>query len=205
MPLGSAKSLRFSYKTGLNHLIQGYTAYLRRNIQETAAPGPHHTANNAASGPKESNATNTTCSNNVLFNISSVSPSVSADVFNDSTTPDSTAGSCGFREDIGLNVDRKGNNDTTVVMIHKNTLNISSVHSRKEDEDMFGMLVIEPWKNVSHNVQHHPCESSAIQQALVTRIINAQDLERNRNFFIYREKVFQSLLRQREDFELRSN
>ncbi|XP_028255432.1 uncharacterized protein LOC114431942 isoform X1 [Parambassis ranga] len=205
VPLGSAKSLRFSYKTGLNHLIQGYAAYLRRNIQETAAPGPHHTAINAASGPKETSATNTTCSSSVLFNISLVSPSVSADIFNDSTTPNSTAGSCkthGSTEDVGLNEDRKGNNDTTVGMINKNTLNISAGHSRKEEEHM---LVIEPWRNVSHNVQHHPCESSAIQQALVTRIINAQDLERNRNFFIYREKAFQNLLRQREDFELRSN
>ncbi|KAM9846444.1 uncharacterized protein ACBR49_009746 [Aulostomus maculatus] len=83
--------------------------------------------------------------------------------------------------------------------------NASAGYNSNEESGMLGFLVIEPLRNVSHNVSHHPCESPAIQQALVSRIINAQDLERNRNFFLYPEKVFHSLLRQRDDFELKTN
>lgn len=85
------------------------------------------------------------------------------------------------------------------------TLYTSSRYSRTEDGSMLGLLVIEPSRNVSHSVQHHPCESPAIQEALVTRIINVQDLESNGNFFLCADGVFQSLLRQRDDFELRTN
>ncbi|KAM3876244.1 uncharacterized protein ACN63O_024278 [Diretmus argenteus] len=87
VPSGSAESLRLSYQTGLTRLVQGFTAYLRRNIQETAAPG--------APGPKA-------------------------------------------------------------------------------------------------------------KQALVTRIIDAQDLDRNRKFFLYSDNLFNRLRRQRDDFELRT-
>lgn len=79
------------------------------------------------------------------------------------------------------------------------------INSTEEEAGALGLLIIEPWRNVSHNVRHRPCESPAIQQALVARIINAQDLERNQNFFLYPERVFQSLLRQKDDFELKRN
>ncbi|XP_056253650.1 uncharacterized protein LOC130182620 [Seriola aureovittata] len=210
VPLGTAESLRLSYKTGLSRLVQGYTAYLRRNIQETAAPGPRKPKTRTASGPRQTNTssvTNMACSSNSVLNVSQVSPaSISTDRFNETIAPNSTAKmgrSCktsGSREDFGVNV-LKASDETAVGMVNSN----STGFSREEDVGMLGLLVIESWSNVSHNVQHHPCESPAIQEALVTRIINAQDLERNRNFFLYPEKVFHSLLRQKNDFELKTN
>ncbi|XP_022050747.1 uncharacterized protein LOC110951810 [Acanthochromis polyacanthus] len=199
VPSGSAESLRLSYKSGLGLLIQGYTAYLRRNIQETEAPGPKKPRTGAADKPRQtSSVTNVTCSG------------ISADKFNDSASPNSTAGFSGScktnrsNEDFGLSV-VKGSNDTSEDGISRNTLNTSSGYKGEEEASELGLLVIEPLRNVSHNVQHHPCQSPAIQQALVTRIINALDLERNRDFFLYSNRVFYSLLRQKNDFELKSN
>ncbi|XP_071317558.1 uncharacterized protein [Trachinotus anak] len=213
VPLGTAESLRLSYKTGLSRLVQGYTAYLRRNIQETAAPEPQKPKIRTATGSRQTNKsslTNMTCSSNHLFNVSQVSPvGISAERFNQTIAPNSTAeisGSCqthGSREDFGVNVS-KGSNETDVGAVNRKPFT-NSTEFREEDAGMLGLLVIEPWRNVSHNVQHHPCESPAIQQALVTRIMTTQDLEQNRNFFLYPQKVFHSLLRQRNDFELKTN
>ncbi|XP_030602191.1 uncharacterized protein LOC115792004 [Archocentrus centrarchus] len=203
VPLGSVNSLRLSYKTGLGPLIRGYTAYLRKNIQETPAPGPQKPRTSAASRPTHTNSSllaNRTCSSSVLFNVSRDGPS------NESATPSSPAGitrGCntdGPGGDFGSNV-LSGSSNTTM----SKTLNASSRYNREEEGSILGLLVIEPSRNVSHSVQHHPCESAAIQDALLTRIINAQDLERNRNFFLYPDKVFQCLLKQRDDFELRTN
>lgn len=146
------------------------------------------------------------CLGNGLFNDSMVTAVVSTDKLNKTTKPNATANiSTIYKTDLpsndfGLNVPKGGDN-TTVHMENRKTHN-SSAGLGHEDNTVWGLLVIEPMRNVSHNVQHHPCESPAIQQALVTRIINAQDLERNRNFFRYPVKVFRSLLRQRADFEL---
>lgn len=201
VPLGSAESLRLSYKSGLGRLVQVYTAYLHRNIQETPGPPKHRTR--PASGPRQANTfsiTKMTCS----------SKNISADKYNDTTTSNSTADikrSCktdGSREDFGRNVPDVSN-ETTVGAVNRKTLNNSTGYGRAEEVNTLGLLVIELSRNVSHSVRHHPCQSPAIQQALVTRIIKAQDLERNRNFFLYPEKVFHSLLRQREDFELKTN
>lgn len=208
MPLGSAESLRLSYKSGIGRLVQGYTTYLHRNIQETGAPGPGKPRTRTANGPRQTStfsATNMSCS----INVSLVNPGISTDTFNETTTPNSTADirrickTDGSGEDFGLNVP-KGSDETTVGMVNRKKLSNSTGLNGDEEVGILGLLVIEPWRNVSHNVQHHPCESPAIQQALVTRIINAQDLERNRNFFLYPEKVFQSLLRQRHNFELKT-
>lgn len=65
-----------------------------------------------------------------------------------------------------------------------------------------GLLVIEPLRNVSHSVQHHQCESPAIQQALLTRIMDALDMEQNKQFFQFPRKVLHGLLRQKDVFEL---
>ncbi|XP_041657907.1 uncharacterized protein LOC121519155 [Cheilinus undulatus] len=198
VPLGSAESLRRSYKTGLGRLVQGYTTYLRKNIQET--PGPRKPGTRTASGLRQTttlSVTNTTCSRNLLFNDSL---DISAD---NETAPNTTADiSCQrftLNEDFGLNVTNRSN-DTIVGVVNMETLNGSA-----EDFSMKGLLVIEPYRNVSHNVQHHPCESPVIQQALVMRIMKAQDLDRNRNFFLYPDKVFHSLLKQREDFEFKTD
>lgn len=207
VPLGSAESLRWSYKSGLGRLVQDYTAYLYRNIRETGPQKPR-----AASGSRQTNTfkTNMTCLGDRLFNDSLVSPGVSTDALNDTTTPNSTAAigqSCqtdGSSEDFGLNVTR-GSDEITAGMENRETLSTSAGLSGDEEVGVPGLLVIEPQRNVSHSVQHHPCEAPAIQQALVTRIMNAQDLERNRNFFRYADRVFYSLLRQRDAFELRTD
>nr|XP_046266309.1 uncharacterized protein LOC124070440 isoform X2 [Scatophagus argus] len=187
VPLGSAESLRRSYKSGLSRLVQDYSTYLYRNIQETAPPGPGRARPRTASGPRQTNTfriTNTTCSGNDLLN------GTSSDKLNETTTANATANT---------------RNETTVSVRNRKTPNSPTGYSRAEGVSSLGLLVIEPQRNVSHNVQHHPCESPAIQQALVTRIVNAQDLDRNRNFFRYPEKVFHSLFRQRDDFELKTN
>ncbi|XP_054481149.1 uncharacterized protein LOC129113055 [Anoplopoma fimbria] len=201
VPQGSAESLRLSYKTAISHLVQGYKAYLHRNIKETPATQKPRTEN-----PGQTNTlgrTNMTCLSNHIFNDSLVR--ASTDTFNETTTPKLTVdisrgcktdGSVG---DFGLHVSNR-RNETTDVPVNRKTLGNTTGH-----EDVQGLLVIEPGRNVSHKVQHHPCQSPVIQQSLVTRIINAQDLERNRNFFLYPDKVFYRLLRQKDDFELKMN
>lgn len=209
VPLGSVESLRLSYKSGLGRLVQDYATYLRRNIQETPVPRKPKTRTDG--GPRQtaniSSPTNRTCSSYHLFNVSLVSPSNLTDRFNETTTANSTAGMSRIcktsNKDIGLNV-TEGGDETAVGMISRKTPNISTAYSRDEEAGMLGLLVIEPLRNVSHNVRHHPCQSPAIQQALVSRIIKAQDLDRNRNFFLYPEKVIHSLLRQNDDFELKT-
>ncbi|XP_026184493.1 uncharacterized protein LOC113143208 [Mastacembelus armatus] len=213
VPTGSVESLRISYKTGLNRLVQGFTAYLRKNIKETEAKGLKKTQTRTASKPRQTNTTrltNMACSSIHVFNVSLVSSTMSTPRFNETASPSSTteiSRNCkmnGSNEDFGLNV-LKGANEAVVGMLNRKTLNNSNENSTEEESGMPGLLVIEPWRNVSHSVQHHPCQSPAIQQALVTRIINAQDLEQNRNFFLYPEKVFHSLVRQRDDFELKTS
>ncbi|XP_026226146.1 uncharacterized protein LOC113169173 [Anabas testudineus] len=192
VPLGSVESLRLSYKTGLGRLTQGYTAYLRRNIQETEASGPQKPKTRTASGPRQTNVSSTvnmTCLSNRFVNLGQVSPSISTESFNETVAPKSSA-------DISRRCEG---------MITRETLNDLTTYSPELEAGTLGLLVIEPWRNVSHNVQHHPCESPAIQQALVSRIIKAQDLEQNGNFFLYSESVLRSLLRQKDDFELKTN
>ncbi|XP_040907988.1 uncharacterized protein LOC121191010 [Toxotes jaculatrix] len=214
VPLGSVLSLRLSYKTGLKRLVQGYNAYLRRNIQEIVAPGPQKPKTRTTSGPRQTNIsskTNMTCSSNHLFNVTLVNASIATDRFNETTAPSSTSEisrSCkmhGLRENFRVENVSKGSNATAEGVVNRERLTSLTGYSREEEAGTMGLLVIEPWRNVSHNVQHHPCESPAIQEALVTRIINAQDLEQNRNFFLYPEKVLHSLLTQRNDFELKTN
>ncbi|XP_059207661.1 uncharacterized protein LOC131986626 [Centropristis striata] len=199
VPQGSAESLRLSYKTAVGRLVQGYTVYLHRNVRET--PATRKPGTKTAGGPGQTNTssrTNMTCSSDQIFNESLVD--ISDDKFNETTMPNSTAEACKSNrsgEDFGLNV---SNRSVETQDVNRETLNNTAVY-----EDVQGVLVIEPLRNVSHNVQHHPCESPAIQQALVTQIMNAQDLERNRNFFLHPEKLFHSLLKQRDDFVLKTN
>ncbi|XP_035480555.1 uncharacterized protein LOC118300353 isoform X2 [Scophthalmus maximus] len=209
VPLGSAESLRLSYKTGLGRLVQGYTAYLRRSIQETA-PGPQKPQTRTTSRSTQTNTSsipNVTCSSNNHFNVSQVSTIIS---FNDTIAPNSTAdirSSCKThrsREGFGVSVSKRIN-ETAVSMGFRKTFTNLTDYSREGEAGMLGLLVIEAGRNVSHNVQHHPCQSPAIRQALVTRIMNSQDLERNRNIFLYHENFFHNLLRQRNDFELKTN
>lgn len=183
--------------------MKGYAAYLRRNILETGAPEPSKPKPGPAIGFLNSVVRNGTCSNSHLLNSSLVSP---ADKVNGSTTPNVTVSdrSCkadGYSEDFGLS-ELKGSNNTVEGDTNRNT---SAGFIREEEDGELGLLVIEPRRKVSHSVQHHPCESAAIQQALATRIMTAQDLEHNRNFFLLPQKVLQSLIRQSDDFELKSS
>ncbi|KAF3840686.1 hypothetical protein F7725_006548, partial [Dissostichus mawsoni] len=174
VPLGSAESLRFSYKSALSHLVQGYTSYLHRNIQET--PASRKPRARIVSRPENKYQ---------LLNLVN---------FNDTDTPNITAGNrrrCKANTPSGDFGSKGTNRSKVTVGVNRETLNDSIGY-----KDVQGLLVIEPWRNVSHDVQHHACKSPAIQQALVMRIINAQDLERNRNFFLYQEKVLLSFLRQ---------
>lgn len=213
VPLGSAESLRWSYKSGLVGLVQHYTTYLRRNIQETPAPGRRKPRIRTASALRQTytfSITNITCSGNCSFNGSQVGPNIPIDRFNETTTPRSTSNVSRIlktdrsSEDSRFNVPKR-RNETTAGNENRKTFNNSTGYNRDEEARLLGLLVIEPLTNVSHNVRHHPCQSPAIQQALVTRIINAQDLERNRKFFQFAEGVFYSLVRQRDDFELKTN
>lgn len=207
MPIGSAESLRHSYKSGLTHLVEDYTAYLRRNIHETAALGPEKRrtrTSGASRKTKTFSRTNETCSSNSDFNENLVSPSTPTAKMNETTTPNVAANisrvckTGGFAKDFGHNVPNF--NDRNAVSSKR--LNSSAGFISDGDPGIRGLLVIEPLVNVSHNVQHHQCESPAIQEALVTRIVSALDMERNINFFRYSKKVFRSLIRQRDVFEL---
>ncbi|KAM4727126.1 uncharacterized protein FYW61_012765 [Anableps anableps] len=181
VPSGSIESLRLSYKTGLSRLVHGYVAYLRKNILETEAGGP--LKQKAGPGSRMENS-NTSRISDAMVNPADATPNSTAEDNRSCTA-------FGFREVTGRNA---------------STLNTSIRSCIREEEDgKLGLLVIEPQRKVRHNIQHHPCESPAIQEALVTRIMKAQDLRRNRDFFLYPEKVLQSLLRQRDDFELRAN
>ncbi|KAF7650854.1 hypothetical protein LDENG_00119420 [Lucifuga dentata] len=219
VPSGSAESLRLSYKTGLTRLVQVYTAYLRRSIQETGAAGPPPPRDRAAGGliqtaANTSGTINMTCSGskssrNNLDHISSISPSILSTILNETTTPNSTvevSRMCKTNESseaLGQHVQRISN-ESTAGTTGRKTISSCSGERRHEEAVRPGLLVIESQRNVTHTVQHRPCESPAIQQALMTRIIDAQDLQRNRDFFLYSEEVFHSLLRQRDDFELKA-
>ncbi|KAM4629079.1 uncharacterized protein ACJ7VT_001462 isoform 2-T2 [Polymixia lowei] len=215
VPTGSAESLRLSYKTGFSRLVQGYTAYLRRNIQETAPPGTRGPSGQRQTSANRSNLSNMTSLSSNGHNKTNMTsftrrfevPPVTGRLNQTSITnlPNKASGSS---EVIGLN-GPKGSDKTAAATVSSNTstaseLNMSTGGSMTEELASHGLLVIEPLRNVSHRVQHHPCESSAIEQGLVTRIIDAQDLEDIREFFLYSEKLFRFLLRQSDGFELKT-
>lgn len=176
--------------SGLAQLIQDYTTYLGRNIRETAASGPKKTRTASVQRQTDTlSCTNFTCLANTVFNDSLAETMISTNSSNETATTNKTADTiC------------KTEGSRTDFQHMENQLNISAGYKGDQDVGVLGLLVIEPLRNVSHSVHHHPCESPAIQQALMIRIMNAQDLERNRNFFQHPQKVFRGLLRQRGHF-----
>lgn len=213
MPWGSAASLRLSYKTALNRLIQDYTAYLRRNTQETAPSNPQQLQTRSSAQTRHtntSNTTNATCLGQNLFNNSRANVSFLRASSNEMTTTSSDVDirrKCktqGFERMFDVTKAKGSNRRNTSIESREKLTNLT-MFNRDKGAHLLGLLVIEPWRNVSHNVQHHPCESPAIQEALVTRIMSAQDLQRNRNIFRAPDRVFHRLLRQRGDFELKTN
>lgn len=81
--------------------------------------------------------------------------------------------------------------------------NIQETPSLTKSKGMSGLLVIEPYRNVTHRVQHRPCESKVIEEFLLARIIAAQDIEQSKYFFLHTESDFDDLFKQRGDFELK--
>lgn len=196
MPVGAAESLRRSCKSELNQLIEHYNVYLRRHIREIAAPGPGKRKSRQSS---VLNPTNT-------FNRTSLTCSGTGRI----APSDITTGK--MDETDAANKSRKCITEVSGHVSGRNVTNMNvreTVEKRKKlsssagvKSGALGLLVIEPLRNVSHSVQHHQCESPAIQQALLTRIMDALDMEQNRQFFQYPGKVFHSLLRQKDGFEL---
>lgn len=200
MPVGAAESLRRSCKSELNQLIMDYMVYLRRNIRETAAPRPRKRRNRQSSVLRQSSTFNQTSLS--WSGPNPIAASTAAGKINEPTASNAAA-NIGRKCKIEVLSDSSGGNVTEVdksavgTEKRKRLSNSSGINS-----SAMGLLVIEPLRNVSHNVQHHQCESPAIQHALVSRIMDALDMEQNKHFFQYAEKVFYSLLRQEDDFEL---
>lgn len=176
VPRGSAESLRRAYKSKFDCLVRDYTTYLRRNIHETAATGPKKSQTDSAQHQIDTH-TNLTCYGNA-------GPVTSNDFSNETVTANKTS------------------SNRNILWCEESRVSSSAQTKKGKGVGVPGVLVIEPLRNVSHKVRHHRCQSPAIQEALVTRIMNAQDLESNRNFFQCPEKVFHGLFRQRGDFEL---
>ncbi|CAL8255746.1 unnamed protein product [Merluccius merluccius] len=65
----------------------------------------------------------------------------------------------------------------------------------------FSQLVLDYASYLRRNVRETP--PTVIEQALATRLLDAQDLEESRDFFLYSHTLFNDLLGQRGDFDLR--
>lgn len=164
--------------------------YLRTNILEIAAPGTGKRKSRQSSVLKQTsrfNQTSLACSGT-----GQISSSTAAGT-NASDAAASKSRKC-RREVLGQVSGRN------VTNMNDGRKKLSS--SAGSSSGSLGLLVIEPLRNVSHSVQHHQCESPAIQQALLTRIMEALDMEQNKHFFQHPGKVFHSLFRQKDGFEL---
>nr|XP_015216773.1 PREDICTED: uncharacterized protein LOC107079155 [Lepisosteus oculatus] len=67
-----------------------------------------------------------------------------------------------------------------------------------------GVLVIEPLKNLSHNIQHKNCASKAIENEIVNKILEKQQMPKVKEFF---ETTYQNLnkfINQHQDFFVQS-
>ncbi|KAK0133989.1 hypothetical protein N1851_030457 [Merluccius polli] len=216
VPPGSAESLRLSYRTAFSQLVLDYASYLRRNVRETPPTGTHRPVvaqpvgqtpeattshhlphNGTERGLSETNGVGVAVC--VGGNVSLACPKghlnrTTADVRNSTTTTNQAAAlTRGSNEVIGHTSPSK-----------RGAANLSSGGGGTEHTTASeGLLVIETMRNVSHSVQHHACESPVIEQALATRLLDAQDLEESRDFFLYSHTLFNDLLGQRGDFDLR--
>lgn len=66
-----------------------------------------------------------------------------------------------------------------------------------------GLLIVEPHRNVSHWVMHSPCESQAIENAILTQIIAAQRIQSSEDYLENLGKNILLLVRQRTNFQLK--
>ncbi|KAG5850333.1 hypothetical protein ANANG_G00081120, partial [Anguilla anguilla] len=67
-----------------------------------------------------------------------------------------------------------------------------------------GVLVVEPSRNITHRVQHRPCESEGIANMMVRKVLEVQGLQRTVDFFEETGKHIESLINQRGNFSLLS-
>ncbi|KAI4882018.1 hypothetical protein NFI96_000729 [Prochilodus magdalenae] len=65
-----------------------------------------------------------------------------------------------------------------------------------------GFLITEPNKKVRHRVVHNPCQSQGITNAIIARILAAQNIRATETFFEEAGRKIDKLVRQREHFEL---
>ncbi|CAK6960237.1 uncharacterized protein LOC128378966 isoform X2 [Scomber scombrus] len=65
-----------------------------------------------------------------------------------------------------------------------------------------GSLIVEPLRNVSHEVHLKVCERKLIQRALAERFLSAQNLQRGKEFFQSSHKHHEALMAQQEHFVL---
>lgn len=65
-----------------------------------------------------------------------------------------------------------------------------------------GFLIIEPGRKIRHRVVHNHCQSQAIASAVMTRILSTQNIGMIERFFDETGEMLDSLLRQRDTFEL---
>ncbi|XP_044038221.1 uncharacterized protein LOC122869357 isoform X2 [Siniperca chuatsi] len=65
-----------------------------------------------------------------------------------------------------------------------------------------GLLIVEPLRNVSHDVYHRVCEHRAIQRTLVERFLSDQNLQRGKEFFQSSHKNHDALIAQLGHFQL---
>ena len=230
MPLGSAESLRLSYRTAFAQLGQDYAAYLRRNIRETPASGAHkpnaagarpggrtpaattsHRLADRGAGRAQSGTTGAgegaVCAGGgvTMGNVSRVCPKGHLN----GTAPDGRNSTTATNQAVALS---GGSNEATGHTGPKETDNNNDTVGPEGGAASVlggvggpseGLLVIEALRNVSHRVQHRACESPVIEQALATLISEAQDLEESRDFFLYPRLLLDNLLGQRADFDLK--
>ncbi|KAJ3599142.1 hypothetical protein NHX12_033105 [Muraenolepis orangiensis] len=229
VPPGSAESLRLSYKTAFSQLVQDYASYLRRNVRETppgvgahrptaARPGDGRVPEATASHHRTDSGTEREPSK---ANRGPVTPGLTegqvgparpqgpldraataphrlnlTTVANRAATP--TGGSEGVLRHQGLT--ETDASPAAVPASGNSGGGGGAEHSTAAGE---GLLVIEGTRNVSHSVQHRACESPVIEQALAVRLLDAQDLDEIRVFFQYSQQLFDHLLGQRGDFDLK--
>lgn len=197
VPVGAAESLRRSCKSEFNQLIEHYMVYLRRNIQEIAAPGTGKRKSRQSSVLNQSNTfnqTGPTCSGTGQITSSTATGTNASDAAANESRKCLTEG---LGQVSGRNVINMNDRDPVGSEQRTKLSSSAGINSGAP-----GLLVIEPLRNVSHGVQHHQCESPAIQQALLSRIMDALDMEQNKQFFQFPRKVLHGLLRQKDVFEL---
>ncbi|CAL8307558.1 unnamed protein product [Lota lota] len=229
VPPGSAESLRLSYRTAFSQLVQDYASYLRRNIRETPPSGTHKpiaaqpdgqtlsattfhhlTDNGTEQEPSETKGAGVAaCVGAVVGNVSLACPKghlnrTTTDGHNSTTAMNQAATLTGGSNEVMGNTGPKETDTNVAVSSKRGAANVmSGVGGAAHTTASEGLLVIEAMRNVSHSVQHRACESPVIEQALATLLLDAQGLEESRDFFLYSQPLFNNLLGQRADFDLK--